>query len=637
MSGITIIWSASMGACLVLALMHLLVWCRDRRSLANLFFPVIALGIIAMGACELQLMWTRSTEVYLETVRLGHLLFGIVVPASLLFVHCLFGTGNRGLLALAIGLRAAAVIANYTTGPSLHFLSIESLDRISFLGESVSIVGEAVENPWVRLGQVAAIAQIVYVADASLRLWRRGKEMDRHRAFWIGGSTVSLFLAAMVVVGLISAGAINAPMLVSFPFFGMVLAISYNMSRDLQRTALLAKELEASQRRLALAGSAGRLAFWEWDLKKDRIWISPDGWPVFGITPAENLGFERFMEHVHKDDRSRLEEIVRESIEKTGSYVAEFRVGRAGEPVRWLSASGSVEKNGAGEPILFRGFSIDVTARKEAEAEAAQQRRELAHLARAGTLGALSGALAHELNQPLAAILSNAQVGSRRLAAEPPDLSEMGEILADIVEDTKRAGGIVHGMRAMFAKDTALDLVPIDLNAVITGSLSLLHGEIVARKGTVDFTPGDPLPPVMGSFVELQQVLVNLILNGFDACRDEPKSGLATREAPCLRIRVGPSTDGVVIDVADNGPGIAPENRERLFEPFFSTKSGKGGLGLGLSISRDIVERFGGTLEALPSEPGSGAVFRILLPVAVGESFACEMSPDGSNLPESVS
>ena len=160
---------------------------------------------------------------------------------------------------------------------------------------------------------------------------------------------VSLFLLAMAIAGLISSGVMRAPMLVSFPFFGMVLAISYNMSRDLQRSALLARELEASQRRLALAGSAGRLAFWEWDLKKDRIWISPDGWAVFGVTPAADLGFERFMEHVHEDDRARLQRIVRESIAGTGTYVAEFRVGPSGGPVRWLSASGRVEKNRTGE------------------------------------------------------------------------------------------------------------------------------------------------------------------------------------------------------------------------------------------------------------------------------------------------
>ena len=417
MSWITVIWSASMGACLVLALMHLLIWCRDCRSLANLVFPVIALGIIAMGACELDLMRTSSPERYAATVRIWHLAYGITVAASLVFVHHTFGTGRTWLLLTALGLRAAAVAANYTTGSSLHFLSIEELDSALFLGEPVSVVKEAVENPWVRLGQFAAIVQIGYVADASLRLWRKGGQVNRLRAFWIGGSILLLFLLAMVIAGLISAGVLRAPMLVSFPFFGMVIAISYDMSRDLQRTALLVKELESSERRLALAGSAGRLAFWEWDLKKDRIWISPDGWTVFGIAPTAELGFGKFMEHVHEDDRARLERIVREAIGGSATHGAEFRVRPSGGHARWLSASGRVEKNEAGEPVLFRGISLEVTARKEAEAEAARQRLELAHLARASTLGALSATLAHELNQPLAAILSNAQVGSRRLAS----------------------------------------------------------------------------------------------------------------------------------------------------------------------------------------------------------------------------
>jgi PAS domain S-box-containing protein len=588
----------------------------------------MVLGIIGIAVCEVGMMEAEAPEVFARFVRTGHVAFGWTVFSSLALVHFTFGSGRVWLFWAAAGLRLAALVANFTTGSSLHFVEITELTQVPFLGGTASIVAQGVENPWVRIGQFASLVHLLYVSDASLRLWRKGRAEDRRRALLIGGSMSLFFIVGVVYVGMISAGMLQTPVLASFPFFGMVLAISYTMSRDLQRSALLARELESSERRLALAGSAGRLAFWEWDLKKDRIWISPDGWAVFGITQAADLGFEKFMEHVHEDDRARLERIVRESIAGTGTYVAEFRVGPSGGPVCWLSASGRVEKDGAGEPLLFRGVSIDVTKRKEAETEAALQRSELAHLSRVSTLGALSGTLAHELNQPLAAILSNAQVGSRRLTSEPPDLSEMGEILADIVEDTKRAGGIVHGMRAMFAKDAILDLVPIDVNAVITGSLALLHGEIVARKGTVDFSPGDSLPPVMGSFVELQQVLVNLILNGLDACREEPGAAPAPREAPCLRIRVEPSKDGVVIDVADNGPGITPENRERLFEPFFSTKSDKGGLGLGLSISRGIVERFGGTLEALPSEPGSGAVFRIFLPAAEDESFACETPSD---------
>jgi two-component system sensor kinase FixL len=629
MNWITVIWSGSMGACLILALMHLLVWCRDFRSLPNLVFPIIALGIIAMGACELALMRTGSLEVYLETVRLGHLLFGIVVAASLLFLHSLFGTGSRWLLALAIALRAAAVVANYTTGPCLHFLSIESLDRSTFLGESVSIVGEAIENPWVRLGQIATLVQVLYVADASVRLGRRGGGLDRHRAFWIGGSLVSLFLLAMVIAGLISAGVLRAPMLVSFPFFGMVLAISYDMSRDLQRTALLARELESSERRLALAGSAGRLAFWEWDLKSDSIWVSEKGWEVFGIERREKLGFAEFIEHVHEADRSKLQASVRVAVDAAGTFSAEFRVGDTTGKERWLAGSGRIETNESGEPVLFRGVSIDVTEQKKAEAHAALQRSELTLLSRVSTLGALSGSLAHELNQPLTAILGNAQAGRRRLGSPEPDLTEMGEILDDIIGDTKRAGSIVHGMRAMFTREVAAELEPVDLNAAVRGSLALINSEIGARHGVVEFTPSAAAPSVMARIVEVQQVVINLVLNGLDAFAPDHRPG----ESPQVRLHLeGPNDGFAVIEVRDNGPGIPDELRDRLFEPFFSTKSDRGGLGLGLSISRGIVERFGGTLEALPGEPGNGAAFRIRLPAVDERNETCHAAPTGQKI-----
>lgn len=570
-----------------------------------------------MGFCELSLMLTDSPEEFVRIIRRGHLFFGVTVAASLLFVHLDFGTGRTWLLLLALGLRAAAVMANLVTEGSLHFLSIQSLEKIRFLGESVSIAGEVTENPWVRLGQLAALVQIAYVTDASIHLWRRGGRTNRHRAAWIGGSTVLLFLVGLVLVGSISAGALRAPILISFPFFGMVLAIGYEMSSNLIRTAHLAKELEVNERRLALAGAAGRIAFWEWDVKNDRIWISKEGWAVFGIEPVGEVTFERFMRHVHEDDRRRLQETVQDSVEKTGAYTAEFRLVAAdgGRP-RWLSAVGRVEKNNNGEPVLFRGFSIDVSRRKDAEAQAEQQRRELTHLSRVGTLGALSGALAHELNQPLAAILSNAQVGRRKLGPEQTHLNEMDEILNDIVDDAKRAGGIVHGMRAMFTKDAPVDSQPVDLHAVVVDSLKLLHSEIIARKIPIEFKPPPPLPPITASFIEMQQVLINLIVNSLDALSAQGADVLAP--PPVIRIRLFATPDQITLEVADNGPGIPPEHLEHLFEPFFSTKSAGKGLGLGLSISRGIVECYGGKLIAVPPEDGCGAVFRITFPAPAG-------------------
>lgn len=624
MNWITVIWSGSMGACLILALMHLLVWCRDCRSVPNLLFPVIALGIIGMGACELALMRTESPGTYLRIVHHGHVLFGLVVPASLLFIHFLFGTGRRWLLITAIGLRTAAVLANEVTGPNLHFLSIDTIVKVSFLGEAVSMVGEAVQNPWVRLGQLAALAQIAYVSDASLRLWRKGGRIHRRRAIWIGGSTTLLFLVAMALVGLISSGAVHAPMLVSFPFFGMVLAISYEMSRELQRTANLAWELEASERRLALAGSAGRLAFWEWNLKTDSIWLSEDGWEVFGMDRREKLRFAEFMEHVHEADRSRLQDSVRVAADAAGTFSAEFRIVDTTGKERWLTGSGRIETNESGEPLLFRGVSIDVTEKKKAEAHAALQRSELTLLSRVSTLGALSGSLAHELNQPLTAILGNAQAGRRRLGSPEPDLTEMGEILDDIIGDTKRAGSIVHGMRAMFTREAAAELEPVDLNAAIRGSLALINSEIGARHGVVEFTPSPAAPSVMARIVEVQQVVINLVINGLDASAEDHRPG----ESPQVRLRIeGPDDGSALIEVRDNGPGIRDELHDRLFEPFFSTKSDRGGLGLGLSISRGIIERFGGTLEAMPREPGIGAVFRVRLPAIEERNETCHTSP----------
>ena len=137
---------------------NFLAWDNITNVLARSAF----IGIIAIGICELGVMRSESPAVTLQFIRLGHLAFGFVVPASLLFIHCLFGTGRLWLLLAAIGLRTTAVVANYTTGESLHFLSIGSLEKILFLGEPVSIVGEGVENPWVRLGQLAALAQIAY-------------------------------------------------------------------------------------------------------------------------------------------------------------------------------------------------------------------------------------------------------------------------------------------------------------------------------------------------------------------------------------------------------------------------------------------------------------------------------------------
>ncbi|MDB6135283.1 MAG: sensor signal transduction histidine kinase [Verrucomicrobiales bacterium] len=246
------------------------------------------------------------------------------------------------------------------------------------------------------------------------------------------------------------------------------------------------------------------------------------------------------------------------------------------------------------------------------ERELQSTRGELAHLTRVAMLSELSGSIAHELNQPLTAMLNNAQAGLRFLRKSAPDPAEMQAILEDIADDAKRGGGIIHGMRAMFKKDVREEPQPVDINEIAGQVMQLLHSESVGRHAELVFTRGPDLPSVLAGKVELTQVLLNLVLNSLDAVKDMP--GLRT-----VQITTALSDGRLCIRVRDSGPGISPEIRDRLFQPFVSNKAA--GLGLGLAICRTIIDRFGGQLLA-DNLKGGGAEFRILLPVTGGAANA---------------
>jgi len=216
-------------------------------------------------------------------------------------------------------------------------------------------------------------------------------------------------------------------------------------------------------------------------------------------------------------------------------------------------------------------------------------------------LGEMAGALAHEVNQPLAAILSNAQVGSRSINKGEPDLVEIHAILDDIANDAKRAGGIIHGMRAMLKKDQPPDPHPLPVNPTIHQVLAMLQGEISSRGVTIELDLEDPLPHAHFNRVELQQVLINLVMNSLDAMKQNPRGA---------QLKVSTARDGnhVAITIHDSGPGIPADIMPQLFDPFFSTKPG--GLGLGLPISKSIAEHFGAQLHAT-NHPHGGAMFEL--------------------------
>jgi signal transduction histidine kinase len=249
----------------------------------------------------------------------------------------------------------------------------------------------------------------------------------------------------------------------------------------------------------------------------------------------------------------------------------------------------------------------DATARKRAELEAETHRAEAAHAARGATLGELAAGLAHELNQPLAAILTNVQASQRLLSSEPLRKELLRDIMDDIAADDVRAAEIIRRMRALLKKGQR-DVQPLDINQLTGDVLRLVASDAILRRVRVHSRLEPDLPGIVGDRVQLQQVILNLVVNGLESM---------SAIAPGLRhltIRTAqPDTDWVEVTVRDTGPGISAEILGRIYEPFFSTKPD--GLGMGLSICRSIAEAHGGRLEA-SNDPAGGATFVFALPVA---------------------
>lgn len=246
----------------------------------------------------------------------------------------------------------------------------------------------------------------------------------------------------------------------------------------------------------------------------------------------------------------------------------------------------------------------DITDRRRAEMQLMQHRAEIAHLSRVALLGELSAAFAHELNQPLAAIMANARAGQRLMSREPPDSAEVSDILEDIVSDDRRASEVIHRLQALL-KRGELQLQPLDINEVVREVVDLVHTELIRREVPLHTVLAPDLPRVPADRVQMQQVLMNLVFNACEAMSEKP------REQRSVTIVTRSTAGGeIAIAVADQGPGIPPGKEEQVFEPFFTSK--RNGLGLGLTICRTIVAAHGGALWAA-NNPDHGATFHIVL------------------------
>lgn len=361
--------------------------------------------------------------------------------------------------------------------------------------------------------------------------------------------------------------------------------------------------LEVTRDNLNRAQAVAHIGSWYLGIVNNVLAWSDETYRIFGLDIGSPLTYEKFIEIVHPDDREYVNKSWQGALQKE-PYDIEHRIIVYGN-VKWVREKAQVEFDKRGKAISGIGTVQDITEYKQQEENLRKLQGDLTHMSRVTTMGELTAALAHELNQPLMAIISNAQAAQRFMAKGNPDLNEIKDILSDIIKDDKRASDVINKLRALLKK-SEIEFTTVNINEVIRDVISLVHSDIVIKNISLNSELNDEIPLVSGDRVQLQQVILNLILNSFEAMKD--------MDSKRLFIRSSEKDDKfITVTIEDTGVGIDDKNMGLLFKPFFTTK--KEGLGMGLAINKAIIESHGGSLWA-ENNSNKGATFYFTLPIA---------------------
>jgi PAS domain S-box-containing protein len=378
-------------------------------------------------------------------------------------------------------------------------------------------------------------------------------------------------------------------------------------NEDLKLEIAKRKRIEEALRRseayLTEAQRLSRTGSFGWNVSSGEIFWSDESFIIFGYDKALSSSLDMVLQRVHPEDLALVKWTIDCAASDGKDFVLEHRLLMSDGSVKHVVVVAHAVRNQS-HRLEFVGALMDVTAAKRAEQELHKAHADLAHVTRVTTLGELTASIAHEVNQPLGALVTNAEACLLWLNHRTPNLGEARRNLEMIINDGHRAGEVIRHIRALSQKSDP-QRAPLDVNDVVNEVVALVQREIFRHRVTLRKELAPALPVVLGDRVQLQQVLINLVINGIEAMQpvtDRPRE---------LVIRTGQDdADHVLLTVKDSGVGISAEHADRLFNAFFTTKSG--GMGMGLSICRSIIEAHGGRLSASSNvEPGATFLFAL--------------------------
>jgi PAS domain S-box-containing protein len=390
------------------------------------------------------------------------------------------------------------------------------------------------------------------------------------------------------------------------------------IGRDITDLKKAQDSLRQSDERFQLVLRATDDVIFDWDMRAQRLWWSANGERLFGTWSDEaRPDIPWWAEQIHPDDRARVRSELDATIARGEDlWEAEYRLTRGDASNIHINERGFILRDASGQPLRMIGSLMDITDRKRLDAA----NRTLARAARLAIVGEITASIAHEINQPLAAILSNADAALLLLDTPSGSRDELRNILDDIRSDDQRASQVIRRLRALL-QDHELAHQPVGVNELAAGVVRLVRAEAKRRRVSLE-TRFSPLPTIYGDHNHLQQVLLNLLLNGMDAMANTPEAARRIIVTTDMR---GPAA--IRIRVSDAGCGISETLLSRLFDSFFTTKPD--GMGLGLSIARSIIEAHGGRIWAQNNADGPGATFQFELPVSA--RTAASLTPHGQS------